>query len=157
VVSVARYQCQELSSRRFQHEFDRVNLHRLTVVLHCHQYRVVGPGRWCLPRHMPQFYSINEGSNALVAFDHCLGGIVGPGRWCLPRHRPPFYSINGRSMTERAMCLTDVARHVIGHSFTQEMRIQNALDHVASNVPGRCCLSRHRTQFYGRNGGSKCF
>jgi hypothetical protein len=70
---------------------------------------------------------------------------AGPDRYCLPRHRMLSYSRNedpSVSMTWRAMGLADIARHVIGCHFTQEMRIQMRVNDVAGDGPATD-IARH--------------
>jgi hypothetical protein len=48
---------------------------------------MVGPGRYCSPRHRVPCKSIIEGSKSVSGVDDVAGN--GPGRYCSPRHQMP--------------------------------------------------------------------
>ena len=116
---------------------------------------VVGPARYCSPRHRMSFNSGN-GSSKYVGrrARHVIGcrstqetGVYNTSATCSPHHRMQFNSGNGGSNH-----VGQRARHVIGCHFTWETGVLNASGDLAS----RYCLPRRRMPFTSGNGDSKC-
>ena len=95
------------------------------------------------------FYTINLHRPTLVRSRSFCAKYAGDDMACL--------ACASSSMLCSTFCYgrTDVARHVIGWVSTQETRVQNALNDVAGNGPGRYCSPRHRKPETSRNYGPK--
>jgi hypothetical protein len=81
---------------------------------------VLGPGRYCSPRHMTSFNSRTEGSNVLGLADIARHVIR---CWSTQETRVPRYQ-----------GVADINRHVVGRLLARVMTVHMSVDDAASTV-----------------------